>query len=74
MEQSYTDLSILKYLYKETGITERFEIEDAIENDKKTRSVFYRFYYAYKSLPKVLFRPSNRVVEEVLNFSNSYAI
>lgn len=73
MDKIYTDLSIIKYIYKETGLIERFEIEDAIENDARTRNVFQKFYRAYKMLPKVLFRPHKRVVENILNFSNSYA-
>ena len=72
MEQTYTDLTMIRLIYGETDIVERLEIEDAIENNSNLRNVFQKLYYSYKSLPKVLFRPSKMVVESILNYSNAY--
>ena len=72
MEQPYTDFTMIRLIYGETDIVERLEIEDAIENNRNLRSTFQKLYYSYKSLPKVLFRPSKLVIESILSFSNSY--
>lgn len=72
MEQTYTDHSLIRFIYGDCSIPERFEIENAIENDSKLRFSFKKLFKAYKSLPKVLFRPSNEVVRNILLFSNSY--
>lgn len=71
MDQSYTNDLLIKYIYSETDIAEKFEIENAIENDSKLNRAFLRLYYAYKSLPRVLFRPSERVVNNLLLFSRT---
>ena len=73
MEQTYTDDSLIRLIYKETSIPERFEIEDAIENNSNLKNAFQRLFEAYKSLPKVLFRPSRRVVTNILMHSNSFS-
>ncbi len=73
MEQTYTDFTLIRFIYKETDLAERFEVEDAIENDKSIRTAFMRLYKAYKSLPKVLFKPSQKSIENVVLFSNNYS-
>lgn len=71
MDQSYTNDLLIKYIYSETDIAEKFEIENAIENDSTLNRAFLRLYFAYKSLPKVLFRPSERVINNLLLFSRT---
>ena len=73
MDKIYTDFTLIRFIYKETDLAERFEVEDAIENDKTIRTAFIRLYKTYKSLPKVLFRPSRKSIENVLIFSNNYS-
>jgi len=72
MEQTYTDYSLIKFIYGECSIPERFEVEYAIENDSKIRNAFRKLMEAYKEFPKVLFRPSDRTISRVLMFSNSF--
>jgi hypothetical protein len=74
MDQTYTEESLIKYIYAETDIAERFEIENAIENNSQLNKAFLRLYYAYRSLPKVLFRPSERVVRNLLLFSQGHTV
>jgi len=71
MDQTYTNDLLIKYIYSETDIAEKFEIENAIENDSQLKRTFLRLYYAYKSLPRVLFRPSERVVNNLLLMSRA---
>ncbi len=72
MEQIYTDFSMIRYIYGESDIPERFEMEYALENDPKLFKSFSAWFRAYKSLPKVLFRPSAKVRDNVLCFSRSF--
>ena len=72
MEQTYTDLTLIKYIYGETDIAERFEIENEIENNSELKITFQKIYLAYKSLPKILFRPSKLVISSILNFSSNF--
>ncbi len=72
MEQIYTDFSMIRYMYGESDIPERFEMEYALENDPKFLKSFSRWLRAYRSLPKVLFRPSAKVCDNVLYFSRSF--
>ncbi len=74
MEQTYTDYSLIKFIYGECSIPERFEMEYAIENDSKIRKAFRRLLTAYKSFPKVLFKPSDRSIANILLFSNNYSV
>ena len=74
MDETYTEETLIKYIYAETDIAERFEIEDAIENNSQLNKAFLKLYYAYKYLPKVLFRPSERVVSKLLLFSQGYSV
>ncbi|MGE5356240.1 MAG: hypothetical protein ACM3PT_08380 [Deltaproteobacteria bacterium] len=74
MDDTYNDESLIKYIYAETDIAERFEIEDAIENNSQLNKAFQKLYYAYKSLPRVLFRPSEKVVGNILAFSGNYSV
>ncbi len=72
MESIYTDFSLIKYIYGDTGIAEKFEVEDALDNDSR---LFYRFsklLQVYKSLPRILFRPSNRVYNNLISFSKDF--
>lgn len=74
MDENYTVDSLIKYIYKETDIAERFEIENAIQNDFQINKAFMKLYYAYKSLPKVLFRPSQNSISKVLLYSQSFSV
>lgn len=66
MDVTFTEESIIRYIYKETDIAERFEIENAIENDSKINRAFQKLFGAYLSLPRVLFRPSEKAVNNIL--------
>ncbi len=72
MEQTYTDYTLIKLIYGECSIPERFEMEYAIDNDSKIKKTFRKLLAAYKELPKVLFRPSDKTMANILLFSSSY--
>ncbi len=73
MEQCYTDNFLLKYLYRETSITQTLEIEHLIETDATTKSQYDRLRAGYKYLPKVLFYPSDSAMENIMKYSTQSA-
>jgi len=73
MKHNYTSNLILKYLYRETSITETLEIEHAIENDIQLREEYLRIKSGYKGLPKVLFYPTDETMANILDYSSKSA-
>jgi len=69
MEKDYTQEQLVQFIYRETTITDHFEIENAIEEDSGLRKVYNYLYQAYLELPKVQFIPSKRVVNNILDYS-----
>jgi len=69
MEQNYTTNLVLKYLYRETSLTQTLEIENAIEHDASTRETYNALRAGYKKLPKVLFYPKDETIANILDYS-----
>lgn len=72
MEQSYTQENLVQFIYRDTSITEYFEIDNAIENDSVLKKQYLRLYNAFKSLPKVTFSPRENTINSILNYSQNY--
>ena len=71
MTQDYTQNDLIRYLYKDMPVTDYFEIEDAIENDSVLKKAFSLLFSSYKSLPKVSFCPSRKVLNRIIRYSHS---
>ncbi len=69
MEKDYTSNLILKYLYRETSLTQTLEIEHSIEHDSDSKDLFKRLKTGYNKLPKVLFYPKDETVSNILSYS-----
>lgn len=69
MEHNYTSNLILKYLYRETSLTQTLEIEHSIENDSESKEYYKRLKAGYNNLPKVLFYPKDETVSNILSYS-----
>jgi hypothetical protein len=69
MRGFFTEQDLLNYLYRESDVLERFEIEAALESSTKLRRRFNFFKKAKQVIPKVLFSPSDKCMDEVLNYS-----
>lgn len=74
MEKNYTLNNLIQFIYRDTSVTEHFEMQDAIENNADLKSDYNFLYKAYKSLPKVTFRPSNSSINAILRHSNNQPI
>lgn len=69
MERHYTKNLVLKYLFRETSLTQTLEIEHAIEYDSATKATYLELRNSLRNLPKVLFYPKDETVANILNYS-----
>ena len=70
MAKHYTQNFLLRYLYKETSLTQTLEIENAISEDECIQTQFNDLKRGYKMLPKVKFYPTDAVMGRILSYSN----
>ena len=71
MKQDYTFRFLLKYLYGETTILRKLEIENAIQEDCTTAGTYKELKKGYDSFPKVSFYPSVKTLDAILNYSKN---
>lgn len=69
MEQDYTSNVLIKYLYRETSLTETLEIENAISEDSKVKAEYQRLKNGYARFPKVKFYPTDKTISNILTHS-----
>lgn len=68
MKQNYTLNFLVKYLYGETPILQKLEIENAIEEDKQIEREYSKLKKAYDMLPKVTFYPKEETTNKILQY------
>ena len=69
MKHNYTLNFLIKYLYGETSILKKLEIENELEEDKALKREFFKLKKAYKKLPKVSFYPTDNSIKKILEYS-----
>ncbi len=72
MVKNYTEKDLIRFIYKETSLRERMEIQEQINKDWSLREEYQLLLTAYKELPKVTFSPSKKAIQKILNFSKGY--
>lgn len=74
MKHNYTNNLLLKYLYNETSILLKLEIENAIDEDNQVKESFKELEKGYKMFPKVSFYPSDKTMSNILNYSQEQVL
>jgi len=74
MVEIYMENALIRYLYKESDLFERLEIEYALENDEKLRYMFLQLKKAKQNLSNSLFLPSAGVIQNILNYSRQMSV
>jgi len=69
MKHAYTEQNIIRFIYKECDLFEKLELEFALEDDSTLMNSYRELYLGYKALPKVLFKPKKRTIENILAYS-----
>lgn len=74
METRYTLNLLVQYLYGETPILKKLEIENAIENDSTLKREFQKLKSGFNLLPKVKFYPKENTTNAIMNYSQKGAL
>ena len=69
MKHNYNFNFLIKYLYGETNILRKLEIENAISEDDQVKREYKKLKRGWNFLPKVSFYPSDQAVNSILNYS-----
>jgi len=73
MEKFYTENALIRYIYKESDLFERLEVENALETEPVVLDMYLKLCNLFNELPKVLFMPANKTLENILAFSREHA-
>jgi len=68
----YTDLKLIKFLYKDSGIAEYFETQNWIEEDADVSSRFQELRLSMNALPKLSFSPTVQSMERITAYSKDF--
>jgi hypothetical protein len=74
MEQYYTQLDLIRYIYRETSATESLEIAEALKEDPLLMEEYRELYEGYLQLPKAKFSPKPSALQNILRYSEQTAL
>jgi len=74
MELSFTQSDLIRYIYKEVTISEKYAIEKALKTDFNLHEMYTESKAAYDELPRVKFNPSTTSLNEILKYSSQTPI
>ena len=74
MAQTYTSELLIKYIYGETDIADRLELEYALENNSELRRQYLDLHNSYTNIPKVAFSPKKSTLDSIMNYSRSTSL
>lgn len=74
MTHNYTPELLIKYVYGETDIADRLELEYALENNALLRAQYLDILNSYRNVPKVAFSPKKSTLDNILNYSKSTSL
>lgn len=69
MEQSYTDLDLIRFIYGEVEICEYFEMDFAIAENPNLKAEFDALKETTKLLPKINHAPATKSLNNILAYS-----
>lgn len=69
MKHNYTYNFLIRYIYGETALLKKLEIENAIEESETVAREYGILKKAYDLLPRVSFYPSEKTLNNILEYS-----
>ncbi len=69
MTHTYTENNIVRFIFKEVDLFERLEMEFAMEEDSTLMTSYTDLKEGFDSLPKVMFSPSKKTINDILKYS-----
>ena len=69
MVHNYTDFSFIKYLYQDSDICEKLEVEHLLENDTEAKDRFSAFRYLTTLLSGIDYSPNSINIQKIMQYS-----
>lgn len=73
MKHNYTFNQLIKFLFGEGDLLDRFEVEHAIATEPKIAAAYSAMQEAKMALPKVRFAPKKATIANILEYSKMTA-
>ncbi len=74
MHQTLTRNDLLRFIYRETTLSESLAMREALADDIFLREAWEELYAGYRHLPKAAFCPAPAVVRNILAYSAETAL
>ena len=74
MKQYFTQLDLIRFIYKETSVAESIAISEALNSDPLLAEEYDELFGGYKLLPKAKFSPKPTTLDSILRFSEQTAL
>jgi hypothetical protein len=69
--RSYTELDLLRFIYKEVEICEYFEMDYAVSEDQNLKEEYQSLKSTIDSLPAVSFNPAASSINNILGYATA---
>jgi hypothetical protein len=74
MTKTFTQNDVIRYFYNEVTTQEKQDIENALLWDNALADYYQELVQMNRSLNKIKKQPSDRTIENILNFSKSFSL
>ena len=74
MDQKFTKNHLLKFIYKETNVSESMAINEALNEDFELLEKYHKLMQGYHQLPKVKFNPPQSSIQSILRHSKQTSV
>ena len=74
MKQNFTQLDLIRFIYKETSATETIAISDALDNNSFLAEEYETLFDGYQHLPKAKFSPKPMTLQSIFRHSEQTAL
>lgn len=74
MKQYFTQLDLIRYIYRETTAAESIEIAEALSENPLLREEYQELFESYLQLPKAKFSPRPSALQNILSYSEQTAL
>lgn len=74
MEQSFTQLDILRFIYKETSPRETFNLSECLKVDVLLLEEYNELYNSFKQMPRAQFNPKPSSLQFIRRYSERTAL
>ena len=74
MQRYFTQLDLIRYIYKETSAHEALAIAEALRENPLLMEEYRELYEGYAQMPKAKFSPKPSALQNILRYSEQTAL